>query len=241
MWLLALDRDVEGLARQLENAAAAREIAAAARMEPPRCDEGSVAAVATGAAADAALLQHALGDQHESAVLHEADGAHTLPQWPSLSISEGGDSGAPISSDSDDEGDDSGGVGGSIMRSCLDKSVMGEEMLAACVRAHGPAPLLVSLHDVHAAAHEPTCAPSWAEDEMFKIEQLANAAACVLAPTQEFSRQTSHLGGLGMQALPELAPMSSMSQTTSASESCSVEPEHDPLPVRQGGCNGCEG
>jgi hypothetical protein len=234
MWLLALDRDVEGLARQLENVAAAREAAAAARMEPPRCEEGVAAAVATGAAADAALLQQALGDKSESAVLHEIDGAHALPQWPSLSISEGGDSGAPISSDSDDEGEDGGGVGGSIMLSCLDKSVMGEEMLAACVRTHGPAPPLVSLHDVHAAAHEPPCTPPWAEDEMFKVAQLANAAACALAPPQEFSRQTPHLGGMGMQALPELAPMSSMSQTMSASESCSVEPEHDPLPVQQG-------
>ena len=218
MWLLALDRDVEGLARQLENVAAAKEAAAAARTEPPRFQEGVAAAVATVAAADAALLQQALGDKSESAVLHEADGAHALPQWPSLSISEGGDSGAPISSDSDDEDDDGGGVGGvggSIMRSCLDKSMMGEEMLAACVRTHGPAPPLVSLHDVHAAAHEPTCIPPWAEDEMFKIEQLAIAAACDLAPPHDFSRQTSHLGGIGMQALPELAPMSSMSQTYS--------------------------
>ena len=221
MWLMALDRNISALAGQLEDAAAAEEAAAAARMEQQQCEEGLVAVVApvVASAENAAFLEQALGG--EKSALSEADGAQASSQWPSLSISEG-DSGAPISSDSDDEGDDEAGVGGSIMRSCLDKSVMGEDMLGAC--AQEPLPPLVSSDD---AASAPARAPLWAEEGMFKVEQLAAAQAGAPVSLHDFAR--AHPAAMGMQGLPDAAPMTSISHTTSASFSV----EHDPLPVRR--------
>ena len=167
LWLQALDREIHVLADVLATCA-----------HEPSAGEAPVAPLA-----------HALGSSSSSA----QSGVPALPQWPSLSISEGGDSGVPICSDSDEDEDDEGGEAGpDVGESSLERSSLLQDAFASC-QEHPPA---FATDQFVAQAHaQPRAQPQWLEGPMVGVDQLAGGGGLSLAssaPTTQSSAGVDH-------------------------------------------------
>ncbi len=168
LWLQALDREIHALADAM----------ASCEPEPNACE------------APVAPLVQALG--HSSSSVQS--GVPALPQWPSLSISEGGDSGVPICSDSDeDEDDEVGEAGPNVGESLLERSSMMPDAFASC-QEYPPA-FATDQFGAHAHAQPRAQTPHWLDGPMVGVHQLAGGGGLApsnSAPTTQSSAGVDH-------------------------------------------------
>jgi len=216
LWLQALDAQIAELATRLQQS---------------REDGGEVSAEALRQHAEMHLtaqeeggesLLFALGNSNAST----QSGAPNLPQWPSLSISEGGDSGAPISSDSEDDDEHAPPMlHDSMKESRLEQSVImdDQDIFASCQDPAPPAPIATSLALANAST------PSWAIGTMVGVDQLhvtpiKGGSICTLIADAHIDVGAGNVSGV--------VPGVSGRHVSVSHDSTSFSLDHDPLPVR---------
>jgi len=216
LWLQALDAQIAELATRLQQLredggeVSAEALRQHAEMHPTAQEEGGES------------LLFALGNSDVST----QSGAPNLPQWPSLSISEGGDSGAPISSDSEDDDEHAPPMlHDSMKESRLEQSVImdDQDIFASCQDPAPPAPIATSLALANAST------PSWAIGAMVGVDQLhvtpiKVGSICTLIADAHIDVGAGNVSGV--------VPGVSGRHVSVSHDSPSFSLDHDPLPVR---------